>query len=797
MTSKKCLVVNLKVRKVDTLRSQKSRNGSIGVENHLSVSNSAKVQLNGQTSDLFRYCLSKYGNSKHDNFSDSLHSSLGAMKAERDSSPMYFAPEFQDCLRSQHNNYLASSSYSTGIPLHPAVLSAAAAAANAGLPHYIPTALSSFPDVAKVFLNSRIPADSVNEKGSEKSAAKDEIIANESMKRILEVVDASNAAKLNVHESHGKPYTRNGYLADTNTSNSSPISFSVSSLPSLPQITPIDSPDESGNKCSNNLELRCKYCEKHFDNRVDCQQHEMYVCQHSKDSLNYIDSKKLFVSVDAAPNFRDSILKNNASNSKLTNLTIAESDDDSQRDSSLDEDMTTNDGKKVRVRSVLSEDTLRVLRAQYEVNPRPKKHDILRLSQEVNYPPRVVQVWFQNMRARDRRLGRPIPAGHNNQSVDGNEPRKNGSPTQQSCSPVPLSIPQYRPQFSSNPSVILPPPSFPTSVSFAEGLLTDHNSSLHNIQSLGAPSPATAPASFLDGELYKNPSTRESEASLPDSEQPLDLSLKSKEVMCFKDSYEKVCNFNGSENERNNQVLNLSRNSDFSEDRIISISPGREKLTKFAAYAIHSKDEDNIIRSRNKSPDNPNLLFNSSNGSLIPMDSYCNSHEKREQDEYYCKRDEKRSHSDSEDAAHRSDSTSNLDYLSDSSKGNAVKSPSPSKIWKPSTGELDSTFGQTGSAEGNVGDIQGGVYSCDQCDKTFSKQSSLARHKYEHSGQRPHKCDVCSKAFKHKHHLTEHKRLHSGEKPFQCKKCLKRFSHSGSYSQHMNHRYSYCKPYRE
>uniref|UniRef100_A0A8R1HW64 Uncharacterized protein n=1 Tax=Caenorhabditis japonica TaxID=281687 RepID=A0A8R1HW64_CAEJA len=90
-----------------------------------------------------------------------------------------------------------------------------------------------------------------------------------------------------------------------------------------------------------------------------------------------------------------------------------------------------------------------------------------------------------------------------------------------------------------------------------------------------------------------------------------------------------------------------------------------------------------------------------------------------------------------------------------------------------------------------------GLFSCDQCDKVFGKQSSLARHKYEHSGQRPYKCDICEKAFKHKHHLTEHKRLHSGEKPFQCDKCLKRFSHSGSYSQHMNHRYSYCKPYRE
>lgn len=29
---------------------------------------------------------------------------------------------------------------------------------------------------------------------------------------------------------------------------------------------------------------------------------------------------------------------------------------------------------------------------------------------------------------------------------------------------------------------------------------------------------------------------------------------------------------------------------------------------------------------------------------------------------------------------------------------------------------------------------EGGMYSCDQCDKVFGKQSSLARHKYEHSG---------------------------------------------------------------
>uniref|UniRef100_A0A6A7FZS2 Zinc finger protein 1-like n=1 Tax=Hirondellea gigas TaxID=1518452 RepID=A0A6A7FZS2_9CRUS len=97
-----------------------------------------------------------------------------------------------------------------------------------------------------------------------------------------------------------------------------------------------------------------------------------------------------------------------------------------------------------------------------------------------------------------------------------------------------------------------------------------------------------------------------------------------------------------------------------------------------------------------------------------------------------------------------------------------------------------------GDEEGGVGN--GGVFHCGQCDKTFNKQSSLARHRYEHSGARPYKCQKCTKAFKHKHHLTEHSRLHTGEKPYQCVKCHKRFSHSGSYSQHMNHRYSYCKP---
>ncbi|XP_053295524.1 zinc finger E-box-binding homeobox 2a isoform X3 [Pleuronectes platessa] len=90
--------------------------------------------------------------------------------------------------------------------------------------------------------------------------------------------------------------------------------------------------------------------------------------------------------------------------------------------------------------------------------------------------------------------------------------------------------------------------------------------------------------------------------------------------------------------------------------------------------------------------------------------------------------------------------------------------------------------------DGTVGYLSG-------LDDLTDSDSLLCRKKMKktESGKRPHQCQICKKAFKHKHHLIEHSRLHSGEKPYQCDKCGKRFSHSGSYSQHMNHRYSYCK----
>lgn len=69
----------------------------------------------------------------------------------------------------------------------------------------------------------------------------------------------------------------------------------------------------------------------------------------------------------------------------------------------------TADGRKVRVRSQIAEEQLVVLKQHYAHNPRPKREELEVISQRVGFPVRVVQVWFQNNRARDRREGRFVP----------------------------------------------------------------------------------------------------------------------------------------------------------------------------------------------------------------------------------------------------------------------------------------------------------------------------------------------------------------------------------------------------
>ena len=70
--------------------------------------------------------------------------------------------------------------------------------------------------------------------------------------------------------------------------------------------------------------------------------------------------------------------------------------------------------KKSRVRSLISEEQLSVLKSCYNVNQMPRREELMQIADAIGHPYKVVKVWFQNSRARDRREGKlpPLSAPH-------------------------------------------------------------------------------------------------------------------------------------------------------------------------------------------------------------------------------------------------------------------------------------------------------------------------------------------------------------------------------------------------
>ncbi|ENN79397.1 hypothetical protein YQE_04155, partial [Dendroctonus ponderosae] len=362
-------------------------------------------------------------------------------------------------------------------------------------------------------------------------------------------------------------------------------------------------------------------------------------------------------------------------------------------------------GRKVRVRSLISEEQLRIFKDKYKDNPRPKREDLENIAANIGFPVRVVQVWFQNTRARDRREGKliqvpynPTASGsrYNVPSTSLNQQVTPSSPQYISEQPLDLSV--RRCGTLSNDTSPSCSPKRPHSVNHSD---TTHDEIVNlSHKSSKSPTPYLSYQNHFQGSNSSDPRQ---------SPSPLEYN-SSRLAQILAQPAHKLSNLSG-----------------------MGIVP-MDHLLQFGAHDLPSLTQ----------------LITSRMTSLSPNSSH--SHEGAQDEE-----------------------------------GLQTKRAKVQQMILK---------GMTNQGLVQEAEIEG-QFQCDQCDKAFSKQSSLARHKYEHSGQRPHKCDECPKAFKHKHHLTEHKRLHSGEKPFQCSKCLKRFSHSGSYSQHMNHRFSYCKPYRE
>jgi zinc finger homeobox protein 2 len=126
----------------------------------------------------------------------------------------------------------------------------------------------------------------------------------------------------------------------------------------------------AGDDSVNDL-LRCQHCDKTFNHPTEHLQHE-----------------KMFCSV---------LMKKHEMDMMNGSMNAGSEDDD------LESKVSTESERKVRVRTAISDEQQAVLKDFYAMNSRPNRDDFRNIAQRLMLDPRVVQVWFQNNRSRERK----------------------------------------------------------------------------------------------------------------------------------------------------------------------------------------------------------------------------------------------------------------------------------------------------------------------------------------------------------------------------------------------------------
>lgn len=417
----------------------------------------------------------------------------------------------------------------------------------------------------------------------------------------------------------------------------------MSPSPAISVSSPISSPRSIQDRCDllkkedsrsengyDNNDLTCGRCCKTFNHRTELAQHETILCGMIR------KQEEAYAAAQAAT------VESMTLNTSFSTIGIP----NQQQSGSEDE-------RKVRVRTAISEEQQCILKDYYAKNPKPGREEFRTIAQILSLDSRVVQVWFQNNRSRERKLNNMGYSKQHQLFVNG--------------------------QLSAAAAA--------AAAAAASAVAVDNKSQPNNTK---IPLPIPLQQSILNSQL--SPKFNQSPVENLD-DQPL-VSL-----IFIIYSLEIFLNF----------CLIFLQDLSVKKEGSIS-TPSNSP--RYGTAPLPSEEVMNLSRkSLPHYPYVPPLGF-------VPMERFLNIAPEMARNNLV---------SDSVSPASEKQQRTwkeELQYAKDTFNGNL----SPKQPIAQSQAPAKRSYVKQQVSEGE------GQFICDECDKAFNKQSSLARHKYEHSG---------------------------------------------------------------